>query len=73
MFVVFNVSQHHLISVEIQCCHERKMQKQIIGLELHCLSFGELMFHSVMTMTNEIRLFVFKQKPILGNWRDMEK
>lgn len=36
-FVLLNVSQHRLVSVEIQCCHERKMQKQIISLELDWL------------------------------------
>lgn len=36
-FVLLNVSQHCLVSVEIQCCHERKMQKQIISLELDWL------------------------------------
>lgn len=37
MSVPLNVSQHPFVSVEIQCCHERRMQKQIISLGLDWL------------------------------------
>lgn len=37
MSVLLNVSLHYLVSVEIHCCHGRKMQKLIISLGLDWL------------------------------------